>query len=166
MTSPPDLLAPPDQTSGGLNLEIMAGLSASLGQIQQDVTYLRGRHGGLCQSIRYISHITAPTANASGIIKADDVLGPKTGQCWDIKRITAANFSGGTVSVYLDSHQAPQNQLVAFSQAGTYLFGKAQLLLGAGDQLVVNCASATGGTVFVSIGVIQIGAPWLADYLI
>lgn len=158
--SQPDTGAP-----AGIGLEFLASIDAQIGQLTEQAAYQRTRQGTLADSVSYISHITAPVPNAAGIIKADDVLGPKTGQAWEIRRMTAANFTAGTVAVYLDSHQAPQNQLVAFTQAGTFFFGGGQLIISAGDQLVVNASAATG-TVFFSIGVVQVAQPWLAEYLL
>ena len=147
-------------------LQLLASIGASLGKVQAELQWQRDRVTSLAQSITPIANIAAPAAYANGIIKSPETLGPKTGQAWIVTRMTAANFTGGSVAVYRDNHNAPQNQIVAFTQAGTYLFGKQQIILIPGQQLVINTASATGGTVMFTIDVLQVALNWLPDHLL
>jgi len=147
-------------------LQLLASIGASLGKVQAELQWQRDRVTSLAQSITPIANIAAPAAFSTGIIKSPETLGPKTGQAWLVQRMTAANFTAGTVAVYRDSHNAPQNQIVAFTQAGTYLFGKTQIILIPGQQLVINTANATGGTVMFTIDVLQVALNWLPDHLL
>jgi len=147
-------------------LQLLASIGATLGKVQAELQWQRDRVTSLAASITPINNIAAPAAFSTGIIKSPDTLGPKTGQAWIVRRMTAANFTGGTVAVFLDNHNAPQNQLVTFTQAGTFLFGNKQIILTPGQQLVVNTSAATGGTVMFSIDVVQVALIWLPDHLL
>ena len=65
-----------------IGLEFLASISRTGRPAHRAGRDQRTRQGTLADSVSYISHITAPVPNAAGIIKADDVLGPKTGQAW------------------------------------------------------------------------------------
>lgn len=108
--------------------------------------------------------ITAASANNSST--GIELRGPRTGWWWEVRRITCSDFTGGTVQCYL-SHAEDDAQILApFSVAGTYLLGGGQLLLPAGERLLFASSSAFTGTARIGIGVIQVRADYIAEYLL
>lgn len=160
-------MSQPDDGAAGFDIELLASLDVNLGRVADQLAYQRDRHESLNQSVKTIPNIVAPQlvpVSSAGTIDAADILGPKTGQCWDVKRMTAATFAAGTVTVYRDA-QADQNELYVFSQAGSAFFGSLQVTLEAGERLIVVGAGLTGNVTF-SFGVIEVAAPWWPAYVL
>ena len=100
----------------------------------------------------------ASTLNNPGIYS------PNEGYFWDIKKITAASFTAGTVSLYKNAANDANSEVV-FTSAGSYFFGTGQLLLSSNDFLLFVAAGITGN-VTISGRAIQVRADYLADYLL
>jgi hypothetical protein len=150
---------------GGISLEVFAGMSASLGQLVAEAAWQREYKRNLIQEIHPFSvpaqGITL-TAGA-GTLDQPNLLGPRTGRAWDVRRMSVTGFTAGTVTVC--QTQANADVLAVFSSAGVLLNGKAQLLVNAGDRMIF-VASGITGSVTVSIAGIDISATLLGDYLL
>jgi hypothetical protein len=70
------------------------------------------------------------------------VQGPPVGWYWSIRRLTAQGFTAGTVEVC--ESNAGGEVLVPFAQAGTFTFGRGEILLNPQSYLVLVAASITG----------------------
>lgn len=118
-------------------------LEASLGRIAQHMDGERKR----AEAMRLIHPvpITCPqpvlTAGA-GTINQPDMLGPHDGYYWDVRHLTAAGFTVGSVSVYLN-YQADENLKGTFPQPGILTFS-GNLMLGDSDALIFVCTGITG----------------------
>lgn len=107
-----------------------------------------------------------------------DLLGPNTGFHWSIRRMVASGFTAGTVTVYRNAVQTTFGAAPAytgeiffvFPQAGTYTFGRNEMLLEPDDSLSV---SATGITLVAGAPGVQLAGAvdqlesWLLpDYIL
>ena len=98
----------------------------------------------MAQAIRQVP-ITPPqiTLNAgAGTLDLPASLRVPTGYYWGVRRLTLSGFSAGTAVVYLNG--AGGEPVAPFAQAGTFTFGKGQLLMHPDDRLVVVATGITG----------------------
>ena len=70
-------------------------------------------------------------------------LGPMRGFYWDVRRLVAASFTGGSVTAYVNQVQ-DANIFVEWPQAGLYTFGRGEGVLNPQDRLVFVAAGITG----------------------
>jgi hypothetical protein len=157
------MTATTDETFTGI--EIMAGLSASIGNLAGQLEIDRESRRKLAQAIHPFTIPPQPIAVSGGAGSLDqpNILGPRTGKYWDLRRISCTGFSAGTVTVYLS--QSGAEMVGVFSAAGVLTLGKAHILLGGNDRLYFSAASITG-TPVVSIAGLEIDATWIGEYLI
>jgi hypothetical protein len=153
-------------------LGISAQLCASIDSLTAEMAAQRAQRDRLVQQIHMF---TVPAKQMSlttgaGVLQSREHFGPRTGQCWDVRRLTASGFTAGTVNCYLNgviqgSTVYSNDQVVGFPVAGTQTLGKAQLLLQANDHLVFSASGITG-SVYIQIAGIALAAPLLGEYLI
>lgn len=158
-----DDLAPPAEDTPGVQLQVQ--LTAAVTSLAGELKRANDYQEQLAQNVQYVSNIPLGTITASGVpLDLPTVMGPRTGQCWEVRRMTAATFSGGTVSFYRDA-VADSNLVMEFNTPGIVLLGGGQLILQPGERLVAE-AGGLAGVATLSIAVIQIGQPWLPAYLL
>jgi hypothetical protein len=125
------------------------------GSLQASVDGLSARIGGLCdrmdretqhrqranQAFRQVSigKGMAITGGAGSVHL--EPHGPPAGYYWSIRRLTAYNYSAGTVTAFLDSVSG--EPLVAFPAAAVYTFGKGEILIHPNSTILVTGASIT-----------------------
>jgi hypothetical protein len=144
-----------------LEIDVGAQLCASLDSLTDQLRRQDAWRQQQAQVIRQIP-ITAPQANAAGIIDVPDLLAVKTGYFWGVRRLTLSGFTAGTAVVYLNSILG--EPVAPFSQAGTATFGRGELLMHPGDRLVV---AATGITGYVQLnGAADCAELWYLPYYI
>jgi hypothetical protein len=124
-----------------IDIDLTGQLTAALGRVADGLDREARYRQRQAEVIRQIP-ITAPQANAAGIIDSPDLLAVKTGYCWGIRRLTLSGFTAGTAVIYNSS--VVGEPLVPFSQAATYTFGRGEMLLKPGDRLVVAASNITG----------------------
>lgn len=145
--------------------EAAVKISASLGQATEELRVQNKRYQELANAIRVIAHIPLPLITASNTpLNQPELMGPRTGYAWEVRRITAATFTGGTVNIYIDG-VADSNIVLPFAQAGTTFLGGGQLIIQDGHWLIAQGSTLTGN-VSISLGVIEIAQPWLGAYLL
>jgi len=96
-----------------------------------------------------IGAIQVPITAGAGAFQMNDLLSPKAGFMWSIRRLTATLFTAGTVQVYKNGFvvggAGVGGELVApFATAGTSTFGRGEILLDQNDYLVIIAAGITG----------------------
>ena len=152
---------------GGPLLDVRAELGVRLESLTAAVAEQNDRAQRLLQAIHQVPLATKQIAS-NGTIDSPQDLGPSGGFWWDVRRVTAAGFSAGTVTVYKNA-VVDGNQVLAFASAGVINMGKAHLLLGPKDRLVYVTANITlnSGAAGVSIGgdALQIESWALPSYL-
>lgn len=156
--------------AGGPALEADAQLSIQIGRLAS--TLERQRAGDQARRTER-SHAIFPfdfnpaTINltaGNGIFSGASLYSPNEGYYWDVKKITCASFTSGSVALYKNA-QNDANAEVVFTSAGSYFFGTGQLMLNSNDFLVLAAAGITGA-VTISGRAISVRADYLADYLL
>jgi hypothetical protein len=105
-----------------------------------------------------------PLTAGAGVLNLPSIYSPNPGYVWDIRKLTAASFTTGTVTVYKNA-QNDANTEVVFTSAGTYWFGSGQEIINSNDFLLF-AASGITGNVTISGRAVQIREDYLADYLL
>lgn len=153
--------------------EARAAFELSLGDLHAKIDRMEARQSRkdkLADLMRYVAPVpvTCPAiplaAGAGTITNMPDTLGPHDGFVWFIIQFTAASFSAGTVTVYRNFINDP-NQMFTFTQAGTFYFGATQCYLGDSDMLAFSAAGITGN-VTLSGWAINVPTPLVPDYLL
>lgn len=121
--------------------------------------------------------LLVPTSGIAVLATATDLLGPNTGYHWSVRRLNLSGYTAGTVTVYRNATQTGFGAsgavvgeiLMPPSAAGTFTFGRGEMLLEPDDSMVLF---ATGITLSAGVtGVSVIGSAdqfesWLLpDYL-
>lgn len=153
----------PAAPDAALGADVTASLSVQLGQLANALSYEQSRRREL-QAAIYPFEMAATSEAASGTIDQPMHLGPRDGYAWDLRRLTAASFTAGTVAVYRNQ-AADANQLFTFTSAGTWWIASGQVILRSTERLVLVAAGITG-SVTVSGSAIMVAEPWLAEYLL
>jgi hypothetical protein len=150
---------------GGIAFDFSAGLQASIGSLTDEMKAWRSGRQRLAQAVHpfVIPGIPLSLSTGAGTLNQPNILSPRTGKFWDIRRISCTGYTAGTVTCYLNS---TSGDIVAlFASAGVLLNGKAQLLIGANDLLVFGAASITG-TVTIGLAGVEVDAERIGEYLI
>ena len=151
---------------GGFSLQVMADLAANIGSMAQALKDQATRQQQLWAAVRPIPGIPVPPiTSTSGIADYPELLAPRAGYWWDVKTVTMATFTAGSVNLYAGGTGAQDSELrFVFSTAGTYAFGSAQLLVPPGQRLIFAAQTVTGN-VTPSLTVIEVAAWALPAYL-
>lgn len=92
-----------------------------------------------------------PVTGSAGLLASGDQMGPMTGYYWSVRRIVTYGYSAGSVTVYRNAvatgfganAAAIGEQLITFPQAGTYTFGRGEILLRPDDNMMLVAAGVT-----------------------
>jgi hypothetical protein len=161
-------LAPgvPDQP--GPSLEAGLQLSVQIGKLATAIDQDRAARAA---QRRDRSHAIFPfplnpvAIAGSGTINQPVTMAPNDGYYWDVRKLTAASFSAGTVTVYSSVGVSDATEEFVFTSAGVWSPGSGNLIIGPADQLLFVAAGITGN-VTISGRAIQVRADYLADYLL
>ena len=118
------------------------------------------------------------TSGAGVLTTATDLLGPNTGFHWSVRRLNLSGYTAGNVTVYRNATQTNFTAgsvavtgeiLLPPSPAGTFTFGRGEVLLEPDDSLIFAASGITlaAGSAGVSvIGSADQFESWLLpDYL-
>lgn len=152
--------------TGGFDLQILAGLSASINGLSDQMRRQQDEREQLTQNIRYISNIPYGQITTTGVAyDQPDRMGPRRGFAWDVRRITTTTFSAGTINWYVDA-VADNNIVMVFTTAGVSLLGSGQIVIQDGQRLIAQATGSLTGNVSLSIGVVEVAQQWLGAYLL
>lgn len=127
-----------------IDVDLGAQLAASLGTVAAGLARQERQRQDMSQCIRQVP-LAPPQANAAGVIDLPQALAVPTGYCWGIRRLTLSGFTAGTAVIYIDGLPGTTaGEPIPFAQAGTFTFGRGELLLHPGSRLVVQAAGVTG----------------------
>jgi hypothetical protein len=96
-----------------------------------------------------VGSVVVPVSGGNGVYQMNDLLMPKAGFMWSVRRLTASGYTAGAVTVWKGgmvvggAYTGWGDPVAPFSQAATLTFGRGELLLDAGDALVVVCTGIT-----------------------
>jgi len=143
--------------------EADAGLHVAVGRLAAAVERQVAQQALITRAVHPIA---VPAAAIAGNGTIDDPMkfGPRDGYAWDMKRVTAASFTAGTVAVYKNA-VADANQLFTFTSAGTWWITGNDMILMPGDRLLFVGAGITGN-ITISGDAIQVELAWLGAYLL
>lgn len=148
---------------------LLVNLSVQVGRLADELESRRQKDQDAFEGMHLISVVLPQITAASQTISYGDLMGPMTGKVWDIRSITCATFTGGTVSLYRaqSSAGATDTQLkYVFQQAGTLWFARAQFLLQGNDQFILTASSSLTGSVTPSFEATEMDIDLLPDYLV
>jgi hypothetical protein len=141
----------------GFSFAGVAQIAAGFGQAGRDAADL----GGTSRKLRLMAELQqvplnppllVPSGGTGGTLQMADLLSPKAGFYWSLRRLSSWGYSGGTITVYKNASGG--EVLFVYPQAGTYTFGRGELLLNPNDQLVFVAAGITtsAGVAGVQVG--------------
>lgn len=152
--------------AGGLSAQLEATLDVTLGRLADVVDRLTQRDEQavqLWQDLHLVPVWASPIVGAAGTSDVADRLGPKDGYWWDLRRLTAWNFTAGTVTVTLNDING--EQIAQFTSAGQFTWS-GHVFLGPRDRLIVATAGIVGGPVLVQGQAAEISTTMLPQYLL
>ena len=163
---------------GGLSLSVFADLGATLSRLATVIDRDYQQRIALRNAIYPIEippQTVAVTAGGTVTIASPELLGPRSGWFWDVRRVTVAGLASSTevVTIYRgetgSSTDQVNTQAIASltGKTGTYAPGLGALLLRPGQSVVVAGASLTASElVSVSGDAICVKAEYLGAYLL
>jgi hypothetical protein len=103
-----------------------------------------------------IGAIQVPITGGNGAFQMNDLLMPKAGYMWCIRRLTASGYTAGSVVAYkggmvVGGTYTGGGDPFPFSAAGAATIGRGELLLDQGDALVIVCTGITLATGFAGV---------------
>jgi hypothetical protein len=145
-----DLAMPDAPPAGGFG--VFAAVAASItGNDQTRMDAAIDRRRQLAQRMHQVpvGAIQVPLALGAGVFQMADLLSPKAGFMWSVRRLTGSLFSAGSVQVFKNGFTsggaATGGELVVtFAAAGTQTFGRGEILLDQNDQLIIVATGITG----------------------
>jgi hypothetical protein len=95
-----------------------------------------------------IGAIQVPITAGAGVFQMNDLLMPKAGYMWAVRRLTASGYTAGSVIAYkggavVGGAYTGGGDPFPFSAAGSATIGRAELLLDQGDPLIIVCTGIT-----------------------
>jgi hypothetical protein len=106
-----------------------------------------------------VGAVQVPLTGGNGAYQMADLLSPKAGFMWGVRRLTASGYSAGTVVVYKNgsvvggAYTGGGEPMAPFAAAATLTFGRGEFLLDQNDQLIIVC---TGITLLAGYGGVQV----------
>jgi hypothetical protein len=147
-----------------LELDVTAQLCASLDGLTAQMRRAEERHQRMAQAIRQVPLAAGRMNLTTGVLDDPAQLRAPTGFIWGVRRLTLSGFATGTAIVYLNA--AGGEPVAPFSQAGTFTFGRGELLLHPGDRLVVTATGQTGSDYVQLNGAADAFELWFLPYYI
>jgi hypothetical protein len=161
--------------TAGLDVNVTASLSASLGRLADEMAADRARRARLADSIWFVQ---APAISFLGSAApyAPPQWGPNTGYAWAVQRITVTPLgSSDLMTVYRGHSSADANGQNALNEWGggttpalatqPWHPGRTGLILMGDESLVFGGSLTSATTYFVNIDVIQLELTKLAYFL-
>jgi len=137
--------------TAGLEVDFSAQLLAGLNELSGKIGGLSSRldreatvRQRAAQSFRQVPIVKGINTAGSATTSHIEPHGPPQGYYWSIRRLTAYNYSAGTVTVFRDSPDGVNGEpMIAFPSAGVYTFGKGEMLLSPQTNLIVTWSGLT-----------------------
>ena len=132
-----------------------AQIGASFGEAAAESLGLEGpeRRVRLYRQMHQVPIVVPPLipSSGAGVVFSQDQMGPMTGFHWSVRRLAGWGWTAGTVTVYRNAVQTgfgaaaalTGEQLFTFPVAGTYTFGRGEILLEPDDSLYIACSGIT-----------------------
>jgi hypothetical protein len=142
----------------GLDFSVFGKIGDSLARVASMMENREERRRKLFEQLHQvpIACPDIPINSSAGVLQMPDMLSPKAGYMWSVRRLTTTGYSAGTVLGYKNgivlgtgaNATAVGGEAVApFASAGVLTFGRGELLMDQNDQLIFT---ATGITLSVA----------------
>jgi len=151
----------------GVSLKVFADLAVNLGRVADRLDKEQARRVRFATSLHLLDGVVTQISTASTDHQNAEKLGPRNGKVWDVRAITCAGLTAGTVNVYKGPNAggtASQNQRFTFLQAGEWEPGF--LYLQAGQHLTFYSSSSFAGPVVIAVDGVEFDEYLLPDYLL
>jgi hypothetical protein len=111
----------------------------------------QGERGRLFEQLHQvpIGAVQIPVTAGAGVYQMADLMSPKAGYMWGVRRLTASGFTAGTVTAYKNGavvggvYLGGGEPLPSFAAAGSNTIGRGEVLLDQNDQLIFVAAGIT-----------------------
>jgi hypothetical protein len=155
-------------SDGGLSFtaELKASIDGISARLERDWNERQRLSGVVRQASIMVSDWNLANVDSAGyaVLRRSSQLGPPQGFYWSVRRLTAYGFTAGTVTATLNSRTG--EPLIPWPQEGVFTFGKGELLLHPGSQMVFSTlASGLTGTVQI-YGAADVFESWYLPYYI
>ena len=132
-----------------LDAQLAAQLCVSLDGLAAKIGGLSDRHDRRLQQqqraaqvIRQVPFILNVPLVAGAATINPSTVGPDIGYYWSIRKLSAVNFTAGTVNTYIDNTGG--EPIVPFPVQAVNTFGKCEQLLNPGSAIAIVAAGITG----------------------
>jgi|SRR5271166_734094 len=103
-----------------------------------------------------VGAIQVPISGGAGVFQMNDLLMPKAGYMWSIRRLTASGYTAGSVIAFkggavVGGAYTGGGDPFPFSAGGSATIGRAELLLDQGDPLIIVCTGITLSAGFAGV---------------
>jgi len=147
--------------SEGGGFGVAAGAVLAMGRAQADAAAQARERGHLFESMHQvpIGPIQVPIVATNGAYQMADLLSPKAGFMWCIRRLAVSGFSAGSVTIYKNgsvvggAYTGGGEPMLGPLAAGVTNIGRSEQLLDQNDQLIIVC---TGITLSAGFGGMQV----------
>ena len=141
---------------GGFGMALAA--VAEIGKRSTDAMGTPGERARMWEQLHQVplGAIQVPITAGAGVFQMNDLLMPKAGYMWGIRRLVASGYSAGQVTVFKGGFMAGGaysggGEPFPFSQAGVATIGRGELILDQGDALIVVCTGITLSAGFAGV---------------
>lgn len=150
----------PDSPPGGVDFSVMLGLQASIDTQNGLLAKQLDQQQQLNQQVYAVEippQTVQTTESGTLLIASAELLGPRTGECWDVRRVSISGLAGNTESVPVYRVSSPtaasavgNNALVTMTppassgSIATWSPGLGGCWLRAGQSLMIYQVSLTG----------------------
>jgi len=96
-----------------------------------------------------VGAVQVPLSGGAGAYQMADLLSPKAGFMWGVRRLTASGYTAGSVIAYKNgavvggAYLGGGEPIVAFPAAGVQTLGRGECLLDQNDQIIIVCTGIT-----------------------
>ena len=155
-------------SDGGLSFtaELKASLDGISARMDRDWAERTRLSGVVRQVPIMVPDWNIANVDSSGytVLRRQPQLGPPAGFYWSVRRLTAYGFTAGTVVATIDNRNG--EPVAPFPQEGVFTFGKGELLIHPGSQLIFSAlASGITGTIQI-YGAADMFESWYLPYYI
>lgn len=171
-------MSQPDGAALTVDVEFLASIDAGINRLADQIAAQKANPADLNE---YIYPVEIPaqqvkvTAGGALTIASAELLGPRSGFYWDVRRVTITGLASSSenVTVYRGSTGTASDQVanntISFGAGPTFTYapGLGACLLRAGQSIVIGGSGLTASElVTATFDAIAVAAPYLGAYLL
>jgi hypothetical protein len=124
---------------------------AKLGQKVDDLRDYWERYSDVVYQTPLTAQVTGTTATANPSNPNDGAnttnsnsLGPDSGTCWSVRRLSIIGYTAGTVTLYINALEPVAQWIFGTTPNPFFQYSKGSILLQPGDRLTLGATGVTG----------------------